>query len=213
MPPITFQDVQKALEQPDFDIPAAHRLMAPTPRPMSRPPQLGGQPRLGGVLLLLYSAQGELHLVLTRRRPDLAAHPGQISFPGGRNEAPESLQVTALRETEEEIGMPAKAIRIMGTLTPIYIPPSDFHVYPFVGRVARSGRPSFTPEPAEVAEIIEVPLSPLLAPEARVEEWRDLGGQSMVVPHFAVNGHKVWGATAIMLSEFVERLRAVISPP
>jgi 8-oxo-dGTP pyrophosphatase MutT (NUDIX family) len=164
-------------------------------------------------MLLLYTAQAELHFVLTRRRPDLTAHPGQISFPGGRNEAPEALEVTALRETEEEIGIPAKAIKIMGALTPIYIPPSDFHVYPFVGRVARRGRPSFTPEPGEVAEIIEVPLAPLLAPEVRVEEWRDLGGQHMVVPHFAMNGHKVWGATAIILSEFVERLRGVVSPP
>lgn len=207
--PLTLGDVQRALALPDFDTARAHRLMSPVTRAISRPPQLGGEARLGGIMMLLFAEQGELQLVLTRRRPDLAAHPGQISFPGGRHEPPETMAQTALRETEEEIGMPAQEIEILGGLTPIYIPPSDFQVYPFVGWVTKGERPLFSPEPAEVAEIIEAPLDPLLQPGMRVEEWWDLGGQRLLVPYFAVGEHKVWGGTAIMLSEFVERLRAV----
>ncbi len=209
MPELTLEDIRNALELPDFDVAAAQRHMSPVTRPLARPSELGGEARVGGVLLLLYYLNGELYLVLTRRRPDLAAHPGQISFPGGRNEPPESLPTTALRETEEEIGMPAADVELLGTLTSIYIPPSDFEVHPFVGWVSNGKRPSFVAAPDEVAEIVEVPLATLLEPGVKVEEWRELGGQQMRVPHFAVDGHKVWGATAIILNEFVERLRVV----
>lgn len=207
---ISRADVEQALALPDFDVAAAQRLLSPLTRAISRPQELGGRPRLGGIMVLLYPAAEELHLVLTRRRPDLAAHPGQISFPGGRNEAPETLQQTALRETEEEIGVPARAVQVLGTLTPIYIPPSDFEVFPFVGWVQNGKRPAFVPQPSEVAEIIELPVASFLAPAARAEAWWDLNGRRVLVPHFLVSGHTVWGGTAIMLSEFVERLRAVL---
>lgn len=207
--PVTLDEIEQALQLPDFDVHAAHRLLSPLSRAIVRPPELGGEARLGGVMLLLFPGDEELHLVLTRRRSDLAAHPGQISFPGGRNEAEETLEITALRETEEEIGVPAAAVQIIGALAPIYIPPSDFHVYPYVGWTHNGQRPSFVPAPEEVAEIIEVPLSSLLAPDARAEETWELHGRKTQVPHFAVAGHKVWGATGIMLSEFVERLRVV----
>lgn len=210
---LTLDDVQHALALTDFDTAGAHRLMSPVTRALNRPPQLGGEARLGAIMMLLFAEQGTLHLVLTRRRPDLAAHPGQISFPGGRHEPPETMAQTALRETEEEIGMPAQEIEILGGLTPIYIPPSDYQVYPFVGRAGRGERPLLIPQPSEVAEIIETPLDSLLQPGVRVEEWWDLGGQRLLVPYFAVGKHKVWGATAIMLSEFVERLRAALDEP
>ncbi len=208
---LTLNDVKQSLELPAFNSLAAQLKMAPTFRPNARPMQQPGQVRLGGVLILLYCLDDELHLVLTRRRDDLQAHAGQISFPGGRHEAPETLLMTALRETYEEIGVPETAVTPLGTLSHLYIPPSDFEVHPFVGWYTEGKRPNFVPDHNEVAEILEVPLRHLLNPATRQEEPWELRGQSVIVPFFAVNGHKVWGATAMMLSEFIERLRLVMS--
>ena len=173
---------------------------------MSRPPEQQGDPRQGAVLLLLFPRQHELRFVLTRRRDDLAAHAGQISLPGGRREDGESLQETALREANEEIGIDRNAVAILGRLAPLYILPSDFEVFPFVGW--HEEPPAFVPQLSEVAEIIEVPLADLLDKKSRGEEvWRRRG-ITMNVPFFQVGAHKVWGATAMMLSEFAERLYA-----
>ena len=204
---ITLKDVHNALQMPGFDVAAAHQLMSPPIRLRVRGPNQQGKPRVGGVLLLIYCFNDELHLVLTRRREDLNAHAGQISFPGGRQEPDEPLGVTALREMREEVGISETAVSLIGQLTQIYIPPSDFEVHPFVGWY-ENGRPRFSPGMDEVAEIIEVPLSHLLDPNTRREEPWDFRGQQINIPFFDVEGHKVWGATAIMLSEFIERLRA-----
>ena len=207
---ITLNEVQTALQLPSFDVYAAHERMSPRMRPRVRDFTRRGNPRVGGVLLLLYCVNEEMHFVLTRRRDDLNSHAGQISFPGGKQEHGEVLQRTALRETREEIGIPETAVSIIGQLSPIYIPPSDFEVHPFVGWY-KNGRPQFAPEKSEVAEIIEVPVAHLLDPATRVEEPWDFRGQQITIPFFDVDGHKVWGATAIMLSEFVERLKLVHS--
>lgn len=208
----TLANVQQALQIPGFDGVAAQLKMAPTFRPNSRPPDRHGQARLGGVLVLLYCLEGELHLVLTRRREDLNSHAGQISFPGGRNEYPETLSHTALRETQEEIGVLPTAVSLLGPLSHLYIPPSDFEVHPFVGWHQDGKRPNFIPHTHEVAEILEVPLRHLLDPATRREEPWELRGMQVMVPFFDVFGHKVWGATAMMLSEFIERLRWVQTP-
>ncbi|MCP5098442.1 MAG: CoA pyrophosphatase, partial [Chloroflexi bacterium] len=179
-------------------------------RSRERPSSRNGTPRVGGVLLLLYCVENELHFVLTRRRDDLNSHGGQISFPGGRQEPGEPLQTTALRETDEEIGVSPTAVSILGHLTDIYIPPSDFEVHPFVGWYHENGKPTFNPATTEVAEIIEVPLAHLFDPNTRREEPWDFRGHQITIPFFEIEEHKVWGATAIMLSEFVERLRAVL---
>ncbi|MCB9419459.1 MAG: CoA pyrophosphatase [Ardenticatenaceae bacterium] len=205
----TLDDVKTALNLPDFDAVAAQRKMAPITRPVRRPDSQPGQPRLGGVLVLLYCYQQELYLVLTRRREDLNNHAGQISFPGGRHEEDETLQETAVREAQEEIGVDPAVITILGELTPLYIPPSDFEVHPTVAWYANGQRPVFYPSDAEVAEVLEVPLSHLLQPETRIEELWNWRGSDVAVPFFNVEGHKVWGATAMMLSELVERLRIV----
>jgi len=204
----TLDQVRAALALPDFDGVAAQLLMAPALRPKERPAGLATTPRLGGVLLLLYCADDELHLVLTLRPTYDGIHSGQVSCPGGRHEPPETLQATALRETEEEIGVPPAYVTILGQLTPLYILPSDYEVHPFVG-FHDGGRPVFAPHSREVAAIIETPLRLLLDPATRLEEEWDLRGLRMSVPFFLVGEHKVWGATAMMLSEFVERLRAV----
>lgn len=206
--PCTYDDVRAALALPGFDGPAAQRLMAPVARPIVRPETLGGGPRLGAVLILLYCADDELFVVLTRRPDYDGVHSGQVSCPGGRHEPPESLGDTALRETEEEIGVPPVAVEVMGQLTPLYIMPSDYEVHPFVGRYLGPGRPRFVPHAREVADILEVPLRLLLDPATRDEREMDLQiGLRLSVPYFRVGDHTVWGATAMILSEFLARLR------
>jgi len=206
--PCTLDDVRAALALPDFDGFAAQRRMAPSARPIARPGDRPEGPRLGGVLILLYCADDRPTLVLTARPDYGGVHAGQVSCPGGRHEPPETLRQTALRETYEEIGVPPEDVEMLGELTPLYILPSDFEVHPFVGHYRR-GRPAFVPDAREVAAIVEVPLDLLLDPATRVEEVWELHGLQMRVPFFLVGGYKVWGATAMMLSELVERLRYV----
>lgn len=203
------ESIKRALALEEFDGPAAQSRMKPIPRAERRPSEQDGEPRQGAVLILLYNREGRTHTVLTRRRDDLAAHAGQISLPGGRREERETLQQAALRETVEEVGVRPALIRLLGELTPLYIPPSDYEVHPFVGWYAR--KPRFVPQDAEVAEIIEVPLARLLDSGVRnVETWQR-GEISLEVPYFHVDTHKVWGATAMILSEFVERLQAELN--
>lgn len=205
--PVTIHDLRRALQLPQFDAWSAQMKMTPPGRESHRLPEKSGDPRLGGVLALFFPTQGELRVVLTRRRDDLKSHAGQMSFPGGKQEPDESLLMTALRETEEEIGIPAHTVEIVGQLTPLYIPPTDIEVHPFVAWYDNGSPPKFTPNPAEVAEIVEVPLRQLLDPASRQEQPWTLRGRQINVPYYAVAGHKVWGATAMMISELLERLR------
>lgn len=205
----TLELVQAALELPEFDGYAAQQHMMPVARSRFRSPDRSGEPRLGAVLLLLYCLDEHLYLVLTRRRDDLSSHPGQVSLPGGRHEPPETLEETALRETFEEIAVPPEQVQLLGQLTSLYISPSDFEVQPYVGVYVGSGRPAFVPDPREVADVIEVPADHLLDHDKRTEELWQLRGTDVTVPFFQIDGHKVWGATAMILSEFAERLRIV----
>ncbi|NJN53709.1 MAG: CoA pyrophosphatase [Anaerolineae bacterium] len=193
MPPITLSHIQEALALAPFDSRAAHGLMAPLTRPTNRPADLPGMARIGSVLLLLYCHCEELHLVLTRRRDDMNSHAGQVSFPGGRAEAAETLAEAALRETEEEVGVRPSTITLLGELATIWIPPSDFQVHPFVGWVQSGERPSFQLAANEVAELLEVPLRHLLSTASRREGTIERQEYRMTVPYFDVDGHMVWG--------------------
>jgi len=161
----------------------------------------GKECREAGVLVLIFPVDGVATLLLTVRRSDLNQHAGQISFPGGRHEPGESLSETALREAHEETGLDPDSVEMLGPLTPLYVPPSNFCVYPFVGAV--SHRPDLSPEQAEVEQILQVPMHHLLDPANRKEELRLLQGRSVSVPYFDIVGHKVWGATAMMLAEWI----------
>ncbi|MDA0874632.1 MAG: CoA pyrophosphatase [Bacteroidetes bacterium] len=163
--------------------------------------------REAGVLALFYpDADARPHLLLTRRPEAMNKHAGQIAFPGGRREEHESLEEAALRETEEEVLIPASRIDVMGALSSLYIPPSNFCVHPFVGRI------DFTPDldvrTEEVAEAFGVRPHLLLDPAYRTAEPLTVGGQERMVPFFLLGGHRVWGATAMMLAE----LAAVLDP-
>lgn len=163
--------------------------------------------RLAGVLSLFYPKNGEWHIVLIERVSHHAndRHRGQISFPGGKFEPQDaSLKHTALRETEEEVGVPANRIEIIGQMTELYIPVSNFLVHPFIGKIDET--PTFKPQLSEVAGILEVPFAQLKDPKTLQETSMSISPEVTLnnVPYFNINGKVVWGATAMMLSELLE---------
>jgi len=167
--------------------------------------------REAAVLLLLYPNQAPepdqspLHLILTRRHVYPGAHSGQVSFPGGRRESEESLQTTALRETMEEVGVAPESVQVLGELSSLYIPPSNFCIYPFVGYSPTT--PDFRPDAKEVAELIEVPLQLLYDTSIRKQEtWHFPDNSQRLIRFFDIDGHQVWGATAMILSELITLL-------
>lgn len=159
--------------------------------------------RESAVLALLYPHREDLHLVFMQRTLDGRVHSGQISFPGGSREATDrDLVHTALREAEEELGIVPATVRVLGQLTPLYIPPSNFMVYPTVGYSPT--RPTFVPDPQEVAGVIEASVSQLRARTSRVQASVQIhNGLRLDVPAFRAAGHIIWGATAMMLNELL----------
>lgn len=194
---LSLDQIRMALQKPLPGI-AAQIKLAPLVRIESLRTAPPADARAAGVLILLYQHEGAWYFPLMKRAEDGLTHSGQISLPGGSQEAGESLQETARREAREEIG--AAYVEVLGQLSPIYIPPSNFLVTPTVGYVA--GRPDFYCDPREVAELIEVPLSTLLDPQVVKREPWTLRGTTVEVPFYQVGPHKVWGATAMILSEF-----------
>ena len=195
----------KRLEQP---LPGHDAQLTMAPRYPARRSDLSVDERdcrEAGALVLLYPHNDEPVVVLTVRREHLPDHAGQISFPGGQREGVESLPETALREAEEEIALPPSSVQVLGPLTPLYIPPSNFCVHPFVGRA--TSVPHLHPTDDEVGQVLEVPLDHLLDPATRKTETRRLDGSTIDVPYYDVSGHTVWGATAMMLAEFLTVVR------
>lgn len=160
--------------------------------------------RLACVLILLVEKKGIWHVVLTERatRAGRDKHSGQISFPGGRLEPNETLEMCALRETAEEIGVQPHQVTMLGALTDLYIPVSHFKVFPFVA-VAHTP-PQYVPEIAEVAAILEVPLPELSDVNNHHTTTIEAGGTVLKgVPCIMAAGKIIWGATAMILSEFL----------
>ena len=155
------------------------------------------------VLIPLYITGGEVHAVFTRRREDLRRHPGEISFPGGRREPRDTdLLATALRESEEEIGLPAAAVQVIGALQPTPTIATGYGVYPFVGLIA-SGR-AWTLSPREVAAVLELSLGDLRDGHARRRLLRR--GLPVRTDTYVVGDELIWGATARMLTDLFDRL-------
>jgi 8-oxo-dGTP pyrophosphatase MutT (NUDIX family) len=154
------------------------------------------------VLVPLYAdAAGELHAVFTRRRHDLRRHAGEISFPGGRRDPGEALLDTALREAEEEIGLPRAAVTVLGALEPTPTLVTNYAIYPFVGLI----EPGFAwvPQQSEVAEVLELKLADLLAGAGERRLVRR--GIPFRTATFETAGHLVWGATARIVQDLLAR--------
>jgi 8-oxo-dGTP pyrophosphatase MutT (NUDIX family) len=172
----------------------------------SMEPPEGITARPGAVLILLYPDGADLRLPLTVRSDRLPNHRGEVSLPGGATDPQDdSPAATALRECWEEMGVAPGSVDVWGSLASIYIPPSNFRITPVVGYSVRP--PALKPNDDEVSAVLTVTLRELLDPARVVVERWTLRGVDVQVPFFAIAGHKVWGATALILSEFVARLR------
>ncbi len=152
------------------------------------------------VLILLYEENGVICFTLTERTQTVEHHRGQISLPGGAREADEKLSSTAIRETQEEIGIYADDVDIIGALSPLFVPVTGFIINPFVGIINANFEPQ--PAPEEVETVISVHVNELLNDDNELQEKRNLRGYDVNIPYFLLSGHKVWGATAMILSEF-----------
>jgi 8-oxo-dGTP pyrophosphatase MutT (NUDIX family) len=159
------------------------------------------------VLVPLYVDRGELHAVLTERRQDLRRHAGEVSFPGGRQDEGDSdLEATALREAEEEIGLPRDAVDIVGALRPTPTIATGYAIYPFVG-VIEPGM-TWTLSAREVAQVLELSLRELRAGYERRRLIRR--GIPILTDTYTVGEHLIWGATARILGDLFERIEPLL---
>jgi 8-oxo-dGTP pyrophosphatase MutT (NUDIX family) len=157
--------------------------------------------RRSAVLMTLYPHKGELHTLLIRRPSYQGVHSGQLALPGGAEEPEDATPAhTALREAREEVGLNAGIAQVMGALTPLYIPPSNFLVQPFVARLDQ--RPEWIPSSDEVEELLEIPLRTFLDPALKERRRIEIAQRITIdAPCYIINGHVLWGATAMMFSE------------
>lgn len=164
-------------------------------------------PRIAAVMMLFYPKDNETHLILIVRNNYKGVHSSQIAFPGGKYELSDAdFKETALRETREELGILTDKIAVIKDFTPIYIPPSNFLVHPFLG--ISKQELLFFPDAREVADIIEMPLSLFLDDEIMVDAILTTSyATDAVVPAFKIKEHIVWGATAMILNELREVLK------
>lgn len=159
--------------------------------------------RESSVLILLYIKNNEFYVPFIQRPKYNGAHSAQVSLPGGKFEPQDkNLKDTALRETWEEIGVKPDKIQIVGNLTPIYIPNSNYNVTPYVAYLDEC--PTFTPDAFEVDYIIEASLSQLIAPETIQSFVKNINGHTIEAPFFNIDNCKIWGATAMIISELKE---------
>jgi 8-oxo-dGTP pyrophosphatase MutT (NUDIX family) len=162
----------------------------------------GGNPATGSVLLLLYPEES-IHIVMIRRTDYPGPHSGQISFPGGKTEpADRDPAHTALREAREETGVPERDIEILGQISPLYIPVSNFSIVPVVGFTGT--KPRFKPDPREVNYLITPLLSDFLREDSVRTKTILIGNETITAPYYHINNEEVWGATAMIMSEFLE---------
>jgi 8-oxo-dGTP pyrophosphatase MutT (NUDIX family) len=185
-----------------FRMAAAHRMPPGFSPDVSRA-------RLGGVLIALYPDQGTVRTVLMKRPDYSGAHSGQVSFPGGKMEPSDTdIIATALREAEEEVGLIQGSVRVLGQLSELYIPVSNFLVHPVVGVLERP--PILVPNQKEVERILLPELHHFLRTDIIGERHIPvMNGLKVKAPFYDVEGQTVWGATAMILSEFTEILQQI----
>lgn len=168
-------------------------------------------PNKAGVLAVFYPNENdETFLALILRKTYRGVHSNQVGFPGGRvEESDRNLKHTALRETEEEIGIPQSQMKVIKKLSRLYIPPSNFWVYPYVGITYKT--PVFVPQESEVEEILEVDIDDFMSENSLISERLSTSyAREIDVPAFKLRGKIVWGATAMILSELKDLLNEVL---
>lgn len=187
----------------------AHLKMAPKPVDMRRfETDLPENHRKSGVLILFFP-DGKDSIFPLIKRPEYAGfHSGQIAFPGGKMEPEdENIIQTSLREAQEEVGIDRRDVQVLGKLSDLYIPTSNFLVSPIVGFMEK--RPNLIPEEKEVSRIIQTDLGFLFRPEVRKQKDLEFGlNLKLNTPYFEIEGEVVWGATAMILSELIEMLNS-----
>lgn len=162
--------------------------------------------RRSAVLILFYPYRDQILVPLILRPKYDGVHAGQMAFPGGRYEkTDENLIRTALREAQEEIGIKAADVQILGKLTELFIPPSNFYVLPVIGKLPY--KPDFYPDPREVEAVLEVTLDEMMDESIVGSSVLDVRGVTIDAPFYDIQGHKVWGATAMMISELLTIIR------
>ncbi len=193
--------LQQRLSQPLPGFEAHEKMMG---RVVAMPPIIPENAKLSAVMNLLFPIDGLLHIVLIRRTEDGKAHSGQVSFPGGRMDTTDpDLQYTAMRELEEEVGVTSSSIQLLGALSPLYIPVSNFHVYPFVGFSQQ--QPVFQLSEQEVSKLLIVSLNDLFhtsrKTKASVTSPAEPNFKRIVNAYQLNDGSIIWGATAMILAE------------
>lgn len=194
----------------------AHRMMMPVGRNDEQRAFLEQQSinfKLGGVLILLFSYEGKISFPLTQRHDYPGVHSGQVSLPGGRKEDQDKdIVTTALRETEEEIGVSINDVKVIGTLSDLYIPPSQYKITPTVGYIAHE--PEFDIDTREVKELFIAELDHIIHPQFRKKKNLLVrGNYRLDTPYFDIQNKVVWGATAMILSEFSKVVEDVNQMP
>ena len=160
------------------------------------------------VLILLFPIKDKWHFFLTKRTNNVEHHKGQISLPGGMLEKGESHKEAAIRETFEELGVQSGDINIIGPLTPLYIPISNFKIFPFVGWLQST--PILNIQPKEVSKVLSPSIFSLMDPKAKKIKDSILMGQKVKIPFFNLKNEVVWGATSMILSEFKMVLKGIV---
>jgi len=192
------EDLAEKLKQPLPGI-SAQQKMSPSHRHLF---QVTQELTKAAVLILLFPENGQPHIVLIKRTDKDEPHGGQISLPGGRKDnADKTLEQTAIRECYEELGVPQESIHIIGALTPLVIPVSHYEVFPYIGRV--ESKPNWQVQKEEVAYCIEIPVADIYNPHTIKKETKNYKGLNVEIPYFLYKNEKIWGATAMILSEFI----------
>jgi len=202
------KDLLRKLKSAELAGENAHGIFSPPSRPVFTYDQvLEKNPKFAAVNIVLYLKNNDWHFpLIVRSQNEKDRHSGQISLPGGkREEMDRDFAETAVRETSEEIGLGKHYVRIIRELSPIYIPPSNFYVYPYISYTKKN--PEFILQQSEAVEIIEFPITSFLNLPDSPEIMALPGAGGHEVPVINFNGYIIWGATAMILSEFSQLIK------